>query len=396
MSYEKGLSLELIISDLFRKNGYDVIHNLKKKGKSGVEHQIDVYAEYQAPLHTSSLIIEAKNYEGTIDKDMIMKFIQIVDDLNVDRGIFVTTSEFVASAELTASQYNNIELWNRDKIAKLVGEMQLSSSSITSQENSINIKTDVKMISPKLSLGQIKVIVIEQIQKKSKGGFLGVGKIFEEVKNIQPILYPYYDLNIQVNVKQEEKTGFRKTETVEKIIQCKVSVDAIFGGIVDALDTIVSYQYALPQVSEEESKFLRKCRKGFEMKYVIGMGSGEAKMKRLVNGLVSKGILNASSTRPVFYSLRLDYPENPSLLHSLSYVHPTTMFTSDGAKILESKIEPHLIIKMVENYLDAKVENINIVYYPYYQVEYGREDNSLRVEILDGISGNANNALHVS
>jgi hypothetical protein len=35
MSYEKGLNLELIIADLFRKNGYTVIHNLKKKGKSG-------------------------------------------------------------------------------------------------------------------------------------------------------------------------------------------------------------------------------------------------------------------------------------------------------------------------------------------------------------------------
>lgn len=391
MSYEKGLNLELIIADLFRKNGYTVIHNLKKKGKSGVEHQIDVYVEYKAPLHTSSIIIEAKNYEEPIDKDKIMKFIQIVDDLNVDRGIFVTTSDYVASAEMTASQYNNIELWNRDKIAKLVGEMQLSSTPSSMQETtSNNIKTEINMISPKISLNQIKENVIEQIKKRAKGGFLGAGKIFEELKSIQLILYPYYDLNIKATVQQEEKTGFRKSETVEKIIPCKVSVDAISGGIVDVTSTGISYRYALPEITEEEARFLRTCRGGFNMKYVLGMGLGEAKMKRLVNGLVSRGILNANASRPVFYSLKKEYPEDPSALNSLREVYQITSFNQGNGKVLEPKIEPALISKMIEGYLNAKVEDVNVVYYPYYEIWYGRQDGSTRVEIVDGISGTGN------
>ena len=33
VSYDKGLSLELVLTDLFKKNGYTVVHNVKKKGR---------------------------------------------------------------------------------------------------------------------------------------------------------------------------------------------------------------------------------------------------------------------------------------------------------------------------------------------------------------------------
>lgn len=200
--YFKGLDLELIVADLFRRSGYNVVHNLRKTGKSGVVHQIDVYAEYKAPLHTSVIVIEAKSYEQPIDKDLIMKFVHIVDDLNVDRGIFVTTSDFVASAIMTASQYNNIELWNRDKITSLVGALQLTSSPSSSDDMAKNIapvppngsEKKVRTVAAKLSYDQVQLCASEQIKKKAKGGFLGAGKVIEEVKDTALVLYPYYDL----------------------------------------------------------------------------------------------------------------------------------------------------------------------------------------------------------
>lgn len=211
--YFKGLDLELIIADLFRKNGYTVIHNLKKTGKSGVVHQIDVYAEYKAPLHTSAIVIEAKSYEQPIDKDLIMKFVQIVDDLNADRGIFVTTSDFVASAIMTASQYSNIELWNRDKITSLVGALQLTSSPSDDIADIVapaprNGSEKVRTVATKLSYDEVQLYASEQIKKKAKGGFLGAGKIVEEVRDTTLILYPYYDLGMKVTVQHVEKTGF--------------------------------------------------------------------------------------------------------------------------------------------------------------------------------------------
>lgn len=390
VSYSKGLNLELIIADLFRKNGYTVIHNLKKKGKSGVEHQIDVYAEYKAPLHTSSVIIEAKSYEESIDKDKIMKFVQIVDDLNVDRGIFVTTSDYVLSAIMTANQYNNIELWNRDKISKLVGELQLSSSVYTEQQPDGKIESRIKTISPRISHDQVQQYVTDRIKKREKGGFLGSGKVFEESKSTKLLLYPYYDFGIKARVQHIEKRGLLSSEAVDKIIPCRVSVDAITCGIIDVTSNGISYRYSFPQITEEEAKLLRIFRKGFEMKTVTGLGLGDAKAKRIVNGLVSRGVLNASNTRPVQYILSKEYPEDPSTLNSLREVYQITDLVNENATIIEPKIEPAQASKLIESYLDAKVEDIDLVYYPFYEVWYGRQDGSIRAEVLDGIFGTVN------
>ncbi|MCD6126578.1 MAG: restriction endonuclease, partial [Thaumarchaeota archaeon] len=68
-SYERGLALEELVAKIFRAKGYDVKHNIKLMGRSGVEHQIDVYAEYKAPLHTSRIVVECKSYDKPIDKD---------------------------------------------------------------------------------------------------------------------------------------------------------------------------------------------------------------------------------------------------------------------------------------------------------------------------------------
>lgn len=384
MSYSKGLNLELVIADLFRKNGYTVIHNLKRKGKSGVEHQIDVYAEHKAPLHTSALIIEAKSYEQPIDKDMIMKFIQIVDDLNVDRGIFVTTSDFVASAIMTANQYGNIELWNKDKIAKLLGQLQLTPP--TDDTTASTLTSKIQAVPVAVSYDQVKQYADAHVKKRSKGGLFGAGKVNEEVSSIKLMLYPYYDFSIKATVQQTEKTGLIRSTTVEKIIPCKVSVDAITGGIIDTTNEGLSYRYALPTITEEEAKMLRIFRFGFEMKQILGIGLGDAKTKRMVNGLVTKGILQASSTKPVRYTLAVEYPDDPSKLTSLREAYHVNDFEGKAA-IIEPRSSPAQISHVLEAYLNAKVEEIKLIYYPYYEIWYRRDDNSTRIEVLDGIAG---------
>jgi Holliday junction resolvase len=80
---EKGIGFELKLAELFKQKGYHVTHNIKMKGRSGAEHQIDVLAQYSTPLHTSTIIIEAKSHQNNIDKDTVMKLIQIQQDLSV-------------------------------------------------------------------------------------------------------------------------------------------------------------------------------------------------------------------------------------------------------------------------------------------------------------------------
>ncbi|MEM1831719.1 MAG: hypothetical protein QXJ97_09360 [Desulfurococcaceae archaeon] len=59
VAYEKGVELEKLVYRLFLSRGYDVKHNVKLRGRSGVDHQVDVYVEYRAPLHVSRIVVES-------------------------------------------------------------------------------------------------------------------------------------------------------------------------------------------------------------------------------------------------------------------------------------------------------------------------------------------------
>jgi hypothetical protein len=115
----RAVELELLVAELFRSHGYEARHNIWLRGRSGVKHQIDVYAEYRAPLHTDRIIVECKAYERPVDKDRVMKLAQIVQDLGAEKGILVTTSRFTSAAEATARGLN-IDLWDCATLARML------------------------------------------------------------------------------------------------------------------------------------------------------------------------------------------------------------------------------------------------------------------------------------
>ena len=121
---EKGTSLEADIAELFRRSGYAVEHNARIKGRSGAAHQIDVLASYDAPFHKSTVLIEAKNHRSNIDKDTVMKLAAIRDDLSAGHAILATTSGFTPGALKTASVHGNLDLWDGQKTAALLGGMR--------------------------------------------------------------------------------------------------------------------------------------------------------------------------------------------------------------------------------------------------------------------------------
>lgn len=163
---KKGTGFEIKIAELFQKNGYHVTHDIKMKGKSGTTHQIDVLAEFKAPLHTSTVIIEAKSYESNIDKDIIMKLIQIQQDLSADRAILATTSDFTPGALTTAEQYKNLELWDGEKIASFLGKIQLMDTGDVMEESK---QTTKKMVEANVSLNEMTQYADEIVQKRAKG-----------------------------------------------------------------------------------------------------------------------------------------------------------------------------------------------------------------------------------
>ena len=107
-----------------------VQHNVKLKGKSGCEHQIDVYWEYEIAGNKHRVAIECKNYNSKIPIGRVRDFFGALYDLGDVEGIMVTTNGYQKGAKLFADNYNIklqvISLPNPDDI---IGELVIKTHS---------------------------------------------------------------------------------------------------------------------------------------------------------------------------------------------------------------------------------------------------------------------------
>lgn len=82
-----------------------VQHNIKLKGRSGCEHQIDVYWEYIKDGITHRVAIECKNYNKAVPKEKVCAFYGILVDLDDVEGIMVSKKGFQKGAKQYAEHY---------------------------------------------------------------------------------------------------------------------------------------------------------------------------------------------------------------------------------------------------------------------------------------------------
>ncbi|MBT1688866.1 restriction endonuclease [Dawidia soli] len=92
----------------------------KVKGKSGVYHQIDVLTSHSDGIHTYRTAIECKFWEDSINKDIVMKVAEIIEDAGINKGVIVSKKGFTTDG-ISFAKYKNIglvelrELENRDR-----------------------------------------------------------------------------------------------------------------------------------------------------------------------------------------------------------------------------------------------------------------------------------------
>lgn len=79
---------KLVNNDVLRPT--TVQHNVKIKGKSGCEHQIDVYWEYEIAGNMHRVAIECKNYDSFVPVGKVRDFHGVLVDLNNVNGIMVS------------------------------------------------------------------------------------------------------------------------------------------------------------------------------------------------------------------------------------------------------------------------------------------------------------------
>lgn len=108
MSKNTGINFEKLTQSLYQQlvdydmgeyQKIEVKQNVKIKGKSGVEHQIDVYWEYKLAGVLYKTIIEVKDWKSKVKKEHIMGFYSKLDDIpGCPSGIFVSKTGFQSGA----------------------------------------------------------------------------------------------------------------------------------------------------------------------------------------------------------------------------------------------------------------------------------------------------------
>ncbi len=104
--YEK--LAQKIYEDILALDGVeniDVQHDVKVKGKSGVEHQIDVFWEYRYAGITHKVLIECKHYGHRVSLLHVRNLHGLLTDIPNSTGILVTTVGYQSGAEAYAKFY---------------------------------------------------------------------------------------------------------------------------------------------------------------------------------------------------------------------------------------------------------------------------------------------------
>ena len=83
----------------------NVQHNIKLSGKSGCNHQIDVYWEFEMMGIKHCVAIECKNYSSEVSVGKMRDFFGVLHDVGNTNGIFVTKVGYQSGAEKFANYY---------------------------------------------------------------------------------------------------------------------------------------------------------------------------------------------------------------------------------------------------------------------------------------------------
>lgn len=83
-----------------------VQHNVKLRGRSGCEHQIDVYWEYEVAGNLHRVAIECKNYDSLVPIGKVRDFFGVINDLGNVHGIMVSSKGYQDGAKRFAEYYS--------------------------------------------------------------------------------------------------------------------------------------------------------------------------------------------------------------------------------------------------------------------------------------------------
>lgn len=109
IEYEK--LTQAIYQAILKLEGQNIAvqHNVPIVGRSGVEHQVDVFWKFRQASIDHTVLVECKNYASTLTLEKVRNFFGVLHDIGNCRGIMVTKTGYQAGVEQFARFYG-IEL----------------------------------------------------------------------------------------------------------------------------------------------------------------------------------------------------------------------------------------------------------------------------------------------
>lgn len=193
----------------------------KVKGKSGVSHQIDVLTSHSDGVNNYQTAIECKYWGKKVNKEIVMKIAEIIEDSGISKGVVVSKMGFTEDG-ISYAEHKNIGLVELREIEKRDWQDQLKKpffqvalGSITTfielrrpEISSIIIdSTNGNHISREINSRQMAV-------RHNSGEEVSIDQYFEAFKKIlhdnepEKIVEKYYELKdaILINRATKEET----------------------------------------------------------------------------------------------------------------------------------------------------------------------------------------------
>jgi hypothetical protein len=127
----------------------------------------------------------------------------------------------------------------------------------------------------------------------------------------------------------------------------------------------------------------------YDARSIIGLGFSDGKARKILSGLANADAVKIGTGKRgvTLYKPKIAFPNDPRLLRSISDVLNIQEISKTEATFISPKIEASDIMKRIELYWNAAVNNISVLYYPYYVCNLVTHDGSQRTDMIDAISG---------
>ena len=373
---EQGTRFELEVADILKSYGYDVQHNVTLKGTSGAGHQIDVLAKHKGPLHHDKFVVECKAYAHNVEKDILMKQVNICEDLKFGGVMVFTTADFASGCYKTAAVHGNVTLFNGDDVARLSKAVDKTAP------------TRPSYIKPAMSESAAKKHAKSRAKKMGGSFFHRRPKV--SITTVRLVCYPYHTIKYHIE-KTERRGFFRKSEFLHKIPH-EVSVDGRLG-VIMSVGKGLSYGLAfIKDMSADEITLLRCANKKGRItkREIVLAGLTKETAAKCMPRMHGLGLVTRMSMQgePVYKVERTI----PTKITSLPQSYSKKMVVDAPGILVDSLVPTGQAINSIQ-WLSEKIDGVSTTYYPFYDIRYEDVNGTRYNEMFDALTGKVVNVL---